>query len=167
MVNMNDFLPTTYEAPESESNYMRFKKEGTYTFRVLGSAIVGWEYWTKENKPVRSKTPFEDVPEDAKLNRGQFQPKHFWAFLVYDYGAKKVKILELTQKTIMGPLKAFVDNPKWGNPTGYDIAVTRRGMGLDDTEYTVIAEPHSPSPVTTIPTIDLTELYVGGDPFAE
>ena len=160
-----DFLPTAYEIPETESNYLRFKKEGSYTFRVLGSAIVGFEYWTRENKPIRSKVAWEEVPEDAKLDKnGNFQ-KHFWAFLVYDYESKKVKILELTQKTIMETIKTYVSNPKWGNPTGYDITVTRKGMGFGDTEYTVIAEPHSDTPMLNVPDIKLDALYEGLDPF--
>jgi hypothetical protein len=162
---MKDFLPTQYELPETESNYLKLKK-GSNKFRVLSSAIVGFEYWTRENKPVRSKVAWEEIPDDAKLDKnGNFQ-KHFWAFTVYDYESKKVKILELTQKTIMGSIKTYVSNPKWGNPTGYDFEVTRTGDGME-TEYTTIAEPHSDTPVTNIPEIHLEELFVGGDPFSK
>lgn len=165
---MNDFLPTNYEVPEQETNYLKFKKEGTYTFRILSSAIVGWSYWTNDKKPVRSKVPFEEVPEDAKLDKGQFKPKHFWAFLVYNYDAKRVQILEITQKTIQETIQAYVENPKWGSPLKYDIAVTRTGMSMDDTEYTTIAEPHSEAPVLNVPVpkIDLQQLFEGKDPFA-
>lgn len=162
---MNDFLPTNYEVPESEGNYFKLKK-GENRFRVLGSAIVGFEYWDKNNKPVRSKLAFEEVPEDAKLNaQGQFQPKHFWAFLVWNYGAKKIQVLELTQKSIMNAVKSYVSNPKWGSPMGYDIVATREGEGLE-TEYTVIAEPHSEAPLLNVPDVDLTALFSGADPFA-
>ncbi len=165
---MNDFLPTNYEVPATEGNYLKFKKEGTYTFRVLGSAVIGWVYFNTDNKPVRSHTPIEEVPPNAKLERdGSFRPRHFWAFLVYNYDAKKVQILELTQKTIMEPMKAYVSNPKWGNPTGYDFAVTRKGLGFDDTEYTVIAEPHSEAPVVNVPKVDLNALFTGADPFTK
>lgn len=162
-----DFLPSNYEAPEAESNYLKFKQEKTYTFRVLSSAVVGWVYWTKDKKPVRSRVPFEDEPEDAKLDNGQFKPKHFWSFLVYSYDAKKVQILEVTQKTIQDSIKAYVSNPKWGSPLGYDLAVTRKGMGFDDTEYTTIAEPHSEAPVLNIPQVNLEALFDNSDPFAK
>ncbi len=47
--------------------------------------------------------------------------------MVYDYKAKKVKIMELTQKTVMAPFKPLVENPKWGDPKSYDITMTRPG----------------------------------------
>lgn len=162
---MDTFLPNSYEMPEAESNYLKLIK-GTVTFRILGSAIVGWEYWNRDNKPVRSKVAWEEIPDDAKLDKnGNFQ-KHFWAFLVYDYESKKVKILELTQKSVMSVIKSYVSNPKWGNPTGYDIAVTGTGDGMER-EYAVIAEPHSETPVLNIPKVNLEALYVSGDPFSK
>jgi len=162
---MDTFLPTTYETPKAESNYLKPDK-GTITFRVLSSAITGFEYWTRENKPVRSKVAWEEVPDDAKLDKnGNFQ-KHFWAFIVYDYESKKVKIMELTQKTVMSVIKSYVSNPKWGNPTGYDIAVTGTGDGMER-EYAVIAEPHSETPILNVPKVNLEALYVSGDPFAK
>jgi hypothetical protein len=58
---MDEFLPTNYEVPVSDGNYMKLKI-GENRFRVLSSAIVGYEYWTKDNKPVRSRTLWEEVP---------------------------------------------------------------------------------------------------------
>lgn len=162
---MNDFLPKDYEAPISEGNYFKFKK-GENRFRVLSSAVVGWEYWTKANKPVRSKDAWEDEPIDAKVNEktGQFQ-KHFWAFVVYNYDAKKVQIMEITQKTIQEAIEAYVANTKWGHPTGYDLVINASGDGLER-EYTVIAEPHSPAPEADISQINLQALFSGSEPFA-
>lgn len=159
-----DFLPTDYEVPVS-SNYMKLE-DGANTFRVLSSAITGWEFWNTENKPVRVREALEELPQDIRYRDGQPERiKPFWAFLVYNYKAKKVQILELTQKSLMTAILALVKNEKWGDPKGYDITVTRSGNGLD-TEYNVVPEPHSPSPVQNVPAIDLTVLYEGGDPFA-
>lgn len=158
------FLPKDYEQPKEEGNYYKLKK-GENRFRVLSSAITGWEYWTRDNKPVRSKHPFEERPEDAKVaENGQYQ-KHFWAFVVYNYEAKKPQILEITQKTIMSSMGTYVDNAKWGDPKGYDLVVTAEGDGLER-EYTVIAEPHSPAPEADISKIHLEALYESGDPFS-
>lgn len=162
---MDDFLPPDYEVPEPETNYLKLKDETT-RFRILSSAIIGWMYWTKDNKPVRSRTPFNGTPDDIRYKDGKPERiKHFWAFLVYDYKTNKAKIMELTQSTIMSPVSALVQNAKWGKPTGYDITITRKGEGLD-TEYAVIPEPHSESPMANVPHIDLSLLYEGGDPFA-
>ena len=64
------FLNKDYEVPKSNSNYTKLQ-DGENTFRVLGSAIVGWQYWTKDKKPVRQKEVFTETPEDAKLDNGQ------------------------------------------------------------------------------------------------
>lgn len=160
---MNNFLPTGYEAPVTEGNYFKLKK-GDNTFRILSHAVVGWEYWTKDKKPVRSMEAWEEVPEDAKRNEnGSFQ-KHFWAFIVWNYEAKKVQIMEITQKTIQDAIEAYVENKKWGSPLGYDLVVKATGDGLER-EYTTIAEPHSEAPKSNIEKINLQALFTGGDPF--
>ncbi len=135
-------------------------------FRILGDAIVGYEYWTKANKPVRSRDPFHRVPGDAKVDEktGNFQ-KHFWAFLVWNYEEKRVQVLEITQTTVMTGIEFLMQNPKWGNPTGYDIVVKATGDGFER-EYTTVPEPHTPAPVVDISKVVLDELFIGGDPFA-
>jgi hypothetical protein len=160
-----DFLPTGYKVPTT-SNYLKLT-EGEHTFRVLSSAIVGYEYFNTENKPVRSKEPFEEVPSDIKEG-GRINP--FWAFFIWNYDAKRIQVLELTQKTLMMPIQALVKNAKWGNPQGYDITITRKGTGMQDTEYAVMPNPVTPLDPTVAETfkkskIDLELLYVGGDPF--
>lgn len=161
---MSDFLSKDYKLPET-SNYMKFQ-EGENTFRVLSSAIVGYEYFTKDNKPVRSREPFPTYPADIR-DGGEI--KHFWAFVVWNYSARKLQILSLTQKTIMSAIVSLVRNPKWGNPSGYDITITRKGSGMD-TEYTVVPEPHSPVAEDIKKTfmenrVNLNALYEGEDPF--
>lgn len=165
--NMSDFFPTKdYEIPISPSNYMRFQ-EGINRIRILNSAIVGYEYFTIENKPVRSKEKFESMPADIKKD-GRI--KHFWAFPVWNYQEKRVQILELTQKSIMNDIKALIDNPKWGNPKMYDIAITKTGEGLD-TDYNTQGEPPITEPDQDIKdayaekTINLEALYSNEDPF--
>lgn len=157
------FLPTDYEAPSNEGNYFRFKK-GENRFRILSSAIVGFEYWNRDNKPVRQVQAWEEVPEDAKKNdNGGFQ-KHFWAFVVWNYDAKKAQIMEITQITIQNAIGAYVDNSKWGDPKAYDFLIEAKGDGLER-EYTVIAEPHTPAPKVDISQINLTALFLSEDPF--
>lgn len=155
----DDFLGSTYEAPVSEGNYMKFKK-GKNQFRVLSSAVVGHEYWTKDNKPVRSRTAWEELPSDAKPDQA---PKFFWAFLVYNYGAKKAQILEITQKGIREALEALLEDVEWGSPKGYDIVITATGEGLER-EYTVMPKPHSKAPETSVK-VNLEALFTGEDPF--
>lgn len=156
----NNFLPSGYEVPVSEGNYYSFKK-GQNTFRVLSPAIVGWEYWSTDKKPIRSREPWEEMPIDIQAG-GKI--KHFWAFIVFNYEAKKPQILEITQKTIQDALEALVSNKKWGNPMGYDLVVQAEGDGLERT-YTVIPEPHTEAPKVAISQINLNALFTGEDPF--
>jgi len=166
---MNNFFPSEdYKLPIS-SNYMKFQ-EGENNFRILSSAIIGWEYWNNQNKPIRSEDRPEEMPEDIKQEKdGSYRINHFWIFAVYNYEAKKIQILELTQKGIMKTIQGLVKNQKWGNPSGYDITVTRSGSGFD-TEYSCVPNPHSEIDTAIIMqyekmNINLDALYDGEDPF--
>ena len=159
------FLPEKYKVP-STSNYMKFV-EGRNQFRVLSSAVIGYEYWTTDNKPVRSRELPEEVPENIKKDdKGNYRVNHFWAFLVWNYEAERAQILQLTQKSIMEMMKEYVDNPAWGDPQKYDFVVARTGAGFD-TEYKVSVNPHSPMPkeAEKAPKVDLEMLFDNEDPF--
>jgi hypothetical protein len=58
--------------------------------------VLGYEYWTEDRKPVRSRETFKFIPTDADITNG-FRPKHFWAFIVWNYAESAVQILDLTQ----------------------------------------------------------------------
>lgn len=162
---MDNFFPDSdYKMPET-SNYMKFN-EGDNTFRVLSSAVIGFEYFRADNKPVRMKTSPDVIPSDIKEGGAI---KHFWAFIVYNYEAKRIQILELTQKGIMKTMQSYIKNPKWGNPRDYDFIVTRTGSGMD-TEYAITVNPKAPieQSITdrfTKMKVDLEALFTNDDPF--
>ena len=166
---MEDFLKKDYEVPVTVSGYMKLE-DGENVFRTMSSAVIGYEYWNTENKPVRSKELPEN-PSDIRLDKDDnpTKIKHFWAFVVWNYKHSKIQILQITQKTIMGGIQALVQDADWGNPDGYDIKITREGEGLE-TKYTVSPKPHSKvakevtEAYNTTP-IDLQQLFNGGDPF--
>lgn len=134
-----EFAPADYKLPESNS-FMKFVT-GKNKFRILSPLTVGYEYWTNENKPVRSKEPFEDTPNGKLDEEGKVRINHFWAVVVYNYATDTIQILEITQKGIQKYILGLVNDPDWGKPQGYDIVVTREGEGLA-TKYTVAANPH-------------------------
>ena len=163
------FLPEEYKLPSS-SNYLKLK-DGENTFRILSSAIIGYEYWNTENKPVRLKEAPKITPDDIGLDKnGETKKiKHFWAFVVWSYDNNAIQILEITQSTIQGAIKALVDNKKWGSPKGYDITITRSGEGFD-TEYVVMPNPHLELDADIKneyenKSINLNALYEGKNPF--
>lgn len=159
-----------YERPAaSGGNYAKLE-DGANKYRILSEAIVGWQYWNTENKPVRLTERPETIPEDVRMENGKPEKiKHFWAFVVWSYRESKIQILELTQVSIQGPLEDLVMSEDWGDPRGYDITITKKGQKLD-TEYTVQPSPHKEAPVEATQmlkttTVDLKALFRGEDPF--
>lgn len=158
------FLPDDYKAPAGTSKYMKFKK-GENKFRILSKAIVGYEAWTHDNKPVRKKpgSKFE-------LSEYKSLPKHFWAFVVWNYTAESIQILNVTQITIQNAIESCSNDEEWGNPLKYDFKVTRVGDSKDDTKYTVTPSPHKELTKEVTKQyesmeIDLEKLFEGLDPF--
>ena len=157
------FLPENYKTPDN-SDYMKFK-DGENTFRVLSSAIVGFEYFNKDNKPVRSREPFKETPgikDDGKV-------KHFWAFVIWNYEAEKIQLLEVPQATIQGSIMALVKNKNWGDPKEYDITINKTGEKLL-TEYSITPNPKLPVSSKILEAyknrpVNLEALYTGEDPF--
>ncbi len=159
-------LPDNYEVPKSEGNYMKFRI-GENTFRILSEAIVGWEAW-KDSKPLRFK--LDEKPTDCSEFENE-KVNHFWAFAVYNYNAKKIQVLEITQKGIQVAIKALIDNKKWGDPKKFDITVAAEGEKLERT-YITQPNPHTDLDEEIMKeymekSIKLEALFTGDDPFGE
>lgn len=161
------FFEKDYKVPTT-SNYMKLV-EGSNKFRILSSSIVGYEYFSTENKPVRSREPFDETPNmkpDGRVN-------HFWAFLVWNYGAERIQILEISQKSIQNQMKDYIDNSDWGNPINtYDFTIKRTGTGKNDTAYSVMPSPKSETkPEITEALskvkVNLNVLFENGKPFED
>lgn len=162
----NTFLKEGYEPAKQQSNYFRFE-DGENNIRILSSAITGWEYFNKDNKPVRSKEEFEETPSDIKQG-GKI--KEFWAFVIWNIKAEKLQIMEVTQRTIMQQIMALIDNPKWGDVKSFDISITKKGKSLDTT-YSVVPNPKTPVEAIAQAqydnsNINLSSLFNGTDPFS-
>lgn len=145
-------------------------KEGNNTFRVLSSAVTGYEYWDNQNKVIRSKKEFVGVPENIKVEaNGKSKINFFIAFIVWNCEAKKIQMLSITQKTIQKYIIELKNNPAWSSPKGYDITINKSGSGLT-TKYSCVANPPSPTDPAVLEMyskmkIDLEALFVGGEIF--
>lgn len=164
-----EFLPEGYEIPNKAGSYMKFV-DGENRIRILGSAIIGWEYWKTApdgtRKPVRvhMKDPIntDELEDEEKV-------KHFWAMPVYNYKEEKIQILEITQKGIQKSIKALAKDKDWGSPIGYDLVITKTGQKLE-TEYQVQPKPAKELEKGIVEAykgmfINLDALYLGEDPF--
>lgn len=165
-MDKTNWLPPTYSVPKSSGgNYMKFV-QGANKIRVMSSPILGFEYWNLEGKPVRLRENPENMPED--MREGD-KLKHFWCMVVWNYAAKKIQILEITQSTIQNAITDLALNEDWGSPQDYDLTITKKGEKLE-TEYSVQPSPHKEVPVEAhkayhSQTIDLEALFSGQDPF--
>jgi len=170
---MNDFLPENYEIPSSGGNYYKLE-QGENRFRILASPLMGNEYWNHENKPVRRPTGIRiiitDIREEKDGSLGRV--KHFWAMPVWDYKSESVKILQITQKSILTAIKELAKDEDWGTPLNYDLSITRTGEGLE-TEYNVKPKPakfleknaRDAWEKLQADGFDISELLESGDPF--
>lgn len=171
MTTSNTFFPAGYEVPKGEGKYMKLA-QGKNRFRILAAPIIGWLGWREiggSKKPLRKHyddafRPDEVDPEEVK---------HFWAIPVWNYDAKRVQVLEITQRTVQKAIEKYSKDADYGSPTGYDIEVERTGDGLN-TEYSVIAKPPRPlddeaaSAWNDISVkFDLERLFDNGDPFGD
>lgn len=168
------FLPEGYEAPEVPSNYMKLE-EGENQFRVLGEAIIGYEWWEDvagKRTPKRVES-IDDVPEVyAQSSDYRKQAKHFWAFPVLNRKANQIQIFEITQKSIMDMLEGLVMSKSWGDPLAYDIVITKKKTGPEpkDVEYSVRPEPKEEldagvKALYDSMNVEVKKLFEGGDPF--
>lgn len=164
---MTSFLPEGYRAPEG--NYAKLR-QGDNNFRILGPAIVGWEYWNTANKPIRSAKQPSTLPSDIRVEKGKTPGfKHFWMFPIWSHDNGKIQLMEITQKSIQESIKALVSNAKWGDPTNYDITITKAGTNFDTT-YQVVPTPPSPIDPSIISlykslNLNMEAIFEGGDPF--
>lgn len=164
-------IPKNVEIPRGSGQFAKLV-EGKNKFRVMSDVIVGWEGW-KNKKPFRHEGQVCKIKtEDVDLNNnGKPNINYFWAMAVWNYQDKKIQVLELTQKTVMGALYELEQNVDWGDLKGYDIEITKKKEG-DKTKYYVLGIP--PKPLTDEITkayedsdVDLSALFKGDYPMAE
>jgi len=120
-----------------ESSYLNVKKQEESDFRIISNPVEGWIDWV-EKKPIR--TPISDGEPEAADDENP--PKKFIAVVIVDRADDTVKILELTQQSVIKGIKALAANPKWGKPFAYDLNVAKKGEGLQ-TRYTLTPSPKS------------------------
>lgn len=142
------FLPDGYE-PSSGGVFTKFKT-GTNHLRIITPQIkVGKELWTN-GKPKRIELDEDFTPEDLAnadddtFNPGKkVRPKEFWVFVSWNYDTSQLEVTELTQSSIINPLYDKITNPKWGDPSTYDILIKKEG---DPVKYYLDSNPKEELP---------------------
>ena len=109
---MMGFLDNIKDVPQnSGGNYMKLK-QGANQIRIIGASddggliqgMIGWGTTAEGGrKPYRWKIG-EDIPDGV-----EDKPKQFWAILVFNYDAKRIQILELTQSKLRQEIKTLAE----------------------------------------------------------
>lgn len=159
-------LPENYEFKESTAtggNYTKFTEEPV-KFRVLTSPIIGYEYFTSENKPRRSRHQFSSTPN---IKEGG-SVKEFRAFVVWNYNEEKIQIMEVTQQTIKKAIVGLAKDPDFGDPKTYDLKISKEGKGKE-TKYHIYPLAKwvfaNEQAIKEANSVRLEALYDGDDPF--
>ena len=166
------FLPDNYEPPKSQGKYLKLT-QGAHRIRILSKSITGYEVWAANQATGQDRYPFrfkelKDI--NVKPSKPGDQPKHFWAMKIWNYDTEQIQIAQFTQKTIQSLILDFYNNTDYGDPKGYDITITRKGEGKDNTTYTAVPSPpkelsEEVKQANENTLISLEALYDGGDPF--
>ena len=160
-------LPENTQDASRKSDYFKFK-DGDNKIRILTSPIIWYEYFTSENKPLRSKEMFKETPDMKDGGK----VKQFRAFLVYNYDENQIQVMSITQASIKKQLTELTKDSDFWSPLEYDIKINKTGEKLD-TEYQV--KPLSKSPLAKeisearfdLWEVDLTVLYTNWNPLSK
>lgn len=126
--------------------YLNLKEEGSYKLRILGDKtcrVQGYEAWNEDRQPMRT-TNLKEAREWNDNDGGSV--KVFWALTVWNYNEEKVQVWQFSQKSIKDALTELTNNEDYGDLTKFDITVTRKGTGMNNTSYTVMPSPEKPLP---------------------
>ena len=164
-------IPKGTEIPKSTNQFAKLQ-DGKNKFRILSDVVTGWEGW-KDKKPFRHEGQVCKITADQVDTNKDGGPNinYFWAMVVWNYTTERVQVLEITQKTIMGPLYDLEQNVDWGDLKNYDIEINRKKEG-DKTSYTVLGIPPKPLAPAIAKAYeesdaDLSKLFSGEYPMPE
>lgn len=137
MNNTADFFPEGYSVPDPSSRFLKLE-QGKNKLRILDRPVFGWVWWEEHEDGTKTvhRSPYSDKRPAGK------GVKHFWLVPVWNYQTGIVQVWEIGQITLQRSIEAIVRDEDWGNPSGYDLVIRRKGTGMD-TEYNVVPSPKS------------------------
>lgn len=154
------------------TDYLNLSKEGKYLLRVTSNVIDGSEAWVRsaDSNTVHRQAEEFIIDELIELGVKDNKQKQFYAMRVWSYELNKSMVWMPTQMAVKDALYDLMTDEDYGDITAMDIVVTRTGMTMQDTKYSVLAKP--PKPFKFAKEIEgqylrLENLFSGGNPLEE
>ena len=175
--------------PGKKKNYFVHKDE-KQRIRFMGTTKdpatfiqcwVAWEVYEEEDETGKMVTKSRPHREEFSKAPSQYlidldrkgDPKSAWNTIIWHVDEDRPLVWEITQSTIKDAIKAYANNPAWGELSHYVLEISHIGTGLD-TRYSVTALPPLEVPAKAIldeikdTMIDVRALVNGennGEPF--
>jgi hypothetical protein len=102
-------------------------------------------------------------------------PKFGMSFFVFDFADSKIKVFEMTQKTLIKELDKLCNDDDYSEIAAWDLKINRTGLKMN-TEYSILPSPRKKGSQDQIDAAwkvaqdqgyDINQLLVGGNPFGE
>jgi hypothetical protein len=110
-----------FEPPKGSGNFFSLEDGKTARVRFQSATYAYQDTFKREGQPDKVSTRY--------------------AWIVYNHDEKKAQILKQSG-TFFSSLAAVAKDPDYGNPTGYDVKITRTGMGTES-KYTITPAKNS------------------------
>ena len=157
---------------------------------VSPTPLEYWTVWGENEEGKKKPFRFASEPSQSDINAefgedwtqrqnyeqtGLEAPKFGLSFFVFDYADSKIKVFEITQKTLIKELDRLSQDEDYADIHAWDLKFSRTGLKMA-TEYKILPSPRKPDSQAKIDEAwsaadssgyDITQLLVGGSPFGE
>ena len=146
-MTQNDWADLATPPKSQWGRYVWKFDEGTFKYRITGKPCIYHEFFNHDTKPERfiEKPDKEYFEKNCKAGQYGKQLSFVWAMPAWDYQQEDTVVLQLKKAALINDLHAFATDPDRGNPTDYDIKITREGKEKE-TKYKLM--PVAPKPLT-------------------
>ena len=161
-----------YKQPQTQTNYLKFKEEGSYVFRILTPKEKALVYWidffqTPDGKFSKKVFPYQE--NGQKPLEASPEAKLVWVFSILNKDLNKIQIWEVSQRTIQNFLLSITKGKIKNDYTKFDIQITKIGQKLE-TEYSIIPGDteiltQEEKELIKLTPINLQAMEKGEDPF--
>lgn len=134
--------PSKTSIPSSGGNFIALDN-GQNRFRIVEVTefYKGWKEEDGRDVSYIADSGNAEADKRALKDMGCEDISHNWGMLVIDRKTNAVGVLDVHQKTIKESLLAYWQNSEWGELSGYDVVIEKKGSGRQGTKYQVMAQP--------------------------